>query len=89
MEALTFIGFVCLTVYSVGALITNNPVWVKVFAGIYLAAPALIAFTYFTGVNLIGETPFAMLCYVMLVLYTFVPFSFALHLLTMRKPVTN
>lgn len=89
MEFFAFIGFVILTIYSLGAIIVKNPLWVKVFASLYLAAPALIAFTFFTGINLIGETPFAILCYVMLVLYTWTPIVFALHALTRRLPVRS
>lgn len=90
MHLLTGLGFLCLTIYSIGALWVKNPPWVKVFAGFYLAAPALIAIDYFAGINVIGQTPMAILTYVMLMLYTFVPLIFIPYgLAKFLQPVKN
>lgn len=90
MEVLAGLGFLCLTIYSIGALWVKNPLWVKVFAGFYLAAPALIALNYFAGINVIGQTPMAILSYVMLMVYTFVPLIFVPYVvLTSLKPAKD
>ncbi len=90
MHLLTGLGFLCLTIYSIGALWVKNPPWVKVFAGFYLVAPALIALDYFAGISVIGQTPMSILTYVMLMLYTFVPLIFVPYVvLTSLKPEKN